>query len=96
MTQHRIDFRGQPALDQRLSPFERIVLAAIDQWPGVQRSFDEIGFPTLSRIETAGPPLTLDLLVQSTKVGTTGLKPQIFFAVARLEEFGYLPVGAVR
>jgi hypothetical protein len=96
MDQPRIDFRGTPALDIRLSPFEHAVLAVIDQWPGVQRTFDDIGFPALSHIDGAGPPLTLDLLVQSTKVGGTGLKPQIFFAVARLEEFGYLPVGAVR
>jgi hypothetical protein len=99
MTQHRIDFRGEPSLDPRLSVFDRAVLAVIDQWPGVQRGFDTtIGFPTLSHIETAGPRLTLDLLVASaaSRSSLLGAKPQVFFAVARLEEFGYLPVGAVR
>lgn len=97
MTAHRIDFRGTPALDPRLSPFERTVLTAVDRWPGVQLGFDDIGMPTLSHIDTAGPRPTLDLLVtDGASAQLRNVKPQVFLAVARLEEFGYLPVGAVR
>ena len=57
-------------LDDRLSPNDRQVLAAVAGCPDV----------------------TLDALCQLVSLP----RPYVFYAVARLEDLGYLPTGVIR
>lgn len=86
----RIDLRAT-ADDPRVSTFERQVLKVITDTEGVVVGVDDIGFPAIA-YAAGTAPLTLNALWISSGLP----KPNLFHAVARLEEFGYLPDGAIR
>lgn len=86
----RIDLRAASD-DPRVSAFEREVLTFIAETDGVVLGVDDIGFPAIGYVAGTAP-LTLNGLWISSGLP----KPNLFHAVARLEEFGYLPDGAIR
>ena len=69
-------------LDDRLSPVERLVMATIARY---YTDEDLTGTPRPDDV-------TLDALCHRSRLPW----PYVFAAVARLEDLGYLPTGAIR
>ncbi|MER7331778.1 MULTISPECIES: hypothetical protein [unclassified Micromonospora] len=69
-------------LDVRMSPNDEHVLNLIAAWPHIH---------DLDECIRAGD-ITLDGLCRRTRLA----KPHVFMSVARLEEFGLIPAGAIR
>jgi len=69
-------------LDPRLSELDRRILHTIADWPGIS-SIDEA---------VQAGVISLRDLCQRTRID----KPHVFYAIARLEEFGYLPDPSIR
>jgi hypothetical protein len=89
--------RTDPGTDPRLSGHDRAVLTAVAAWPGVHVGRDQFEMPVLTQVEDGSPKITLDRLVTGGAAGRfQNEKQQVFLAVARLEDFGYLPSGVVR
>jgi hypothetical protein len=70
-------------LDDRLTAHERAVMAAVGAFPHIV---------SLDEVIRAGD-LSLDELCR--RLPRTP-RPYVFYAVARLEDLGYLPKGAIR
>jgi hypothetical protein len=87
-----IALHTNPRTDPRLSSIDLQVLRVIQEWPGVRLGRDDIGFPVLSYVVGDGLHPTLDRLWQRTGLP----KSNVFAAVARLEEFNYLPTATIR